>query len=62
MLASGTPKEDLLLGAEEAAIVGRLPRALHGQSPQQALQHLLERLAETGSNAEFLLGIARRPS
>jgi transcription termination factor Rho len=61
VLASGTRKEDLLLGGDEAAIVGRLRRALHGQSPQQALQHLLERLAQTGSNAEFLLGLTRRP-
>jgi transcription termination factor Rho len=60
VLGSGTRREDLLLGADEAAIVGRLRRALHGQSPQQALQHLLERLSETGSNAEFLLGLSRR--
>ncbi len=61
VLGSGTRKDELLLGADEAAILGRLRRALHGQSPQQALQHLLERLAETGSNAEFLLGLTRRP-
>ncbi|GAA4445934.1 hypothetical protein GCM10023170_025440 [Phytohabitans houttuyneae] len=60
VLSSGTRKDERLLGADEAAIVGALRRALHGQSPQQALQHLLERLAATGSNAEFLLNLSRR--
>jgi transcription termination factor Rho len=53
--ASSTRRDDLLLGADEAAIIGRLRRALHTQNPQQALQALLERLARTSSNAEFLL-------
>jgi transcription termination factor Rho len=53
--ASSTRRDALLLGADEAAIIGRLRKALHAQNPQQALQYLLERLAQADSNAEFLL-------
>ncbi|GLI02207.1 hypothetical protein Pa4123_74850 [Phytohabitans aurantiacus] len=57
--ASGTRRDDLLLDTGEAAIIGRLRKALHAHTPQQALQALLEGLARTGTNAEFLLTAQR---
>jgi transcription termination factor Rho len=56
---SGTRKEELLLTPEELAIVRRLRQALHAQGSPAAIEHLLDRLAKTTSNAEFLLQIGR---
>ena len=55
--ASGTRREELLVGAEELALNWRLRRALHGLERQQAIEALLEKMKGTTSNAEFLLRV-----
>ena len=55
VVASGTRKEEILMGTEELSIVWRLRRVLHALEPQQALELLLEKMKETKSNVEFLL-------
>jgi transcription termination factor Rho len=57
--ASGTRKEELLLGADELKIVWQLRRVLHALEPQQALEVLMERMKGTKSNAEFLLQVQK---
>jgi transcription termination factor Rho len=57
--ASGTRKEELLLGADELKIVWSLRRVLHALESQQALELLLSKLKETKSNAEFLLQVQK---
>ena len=54
LTGSSTRREELLLPAEEYDTVRRLRRALAGQSGEQAMEILLERMKHTGSNAEFL--------
>ena len=54
LTGSSTRREELLLPAEEYDSIRRLRRALAGQSGEQAIEILLERLKHTGSNAEFL--------
>jgi transcription termination factor Rho len=56
--ASGTRNEHLLMPPDELAAVHLLRRALAGRETAQALPPLLEQLAKTGSNAEFLLRTA----
>ncbi|GIF50457.1 hypothetical protein Afe04nite_49960 [Asanoa ferruginea] len=56
--ASGTRNEHLLLPPDELAAVHLLRRALAGRDNMQALPQLLDQLAKTGSNAEFLLRTA----
>jgi transcription termination factor Rho len=55
--ASGTRREELLMGKEELGIVWNLRRVLSGLEGQQALELLLERLKQTRSNVEFLMQI-----
>jgi len=55
---SGTRKEELLLSPQELAITHALRRALHAQTPEKALDQLLEHLKRTRSNAEFLHRLA----
>ena len=57
--ASGTRKEEILMGQEELNIVWRLRRVLHALEPQQALELLLERMKGTKSNVEFLLQVQK---
>ena len=57
--ASGTRKEEILMGTEELSIVWRLRRVLHALEPQQALELLLEKMKGTKSNVEFLLQIQK---
>src|SRR6185503_1371525 len=57
--ASGTRKEELLLARDELALVRGLRRALGATDSTQALEQLYDRLRRTGSNAEFLLQLAR---
>jgi transcription termination factor Rho len=57
--ASSTRKEEILLGNEELAIVWKLRRVLHALDQQQAIELLLDRMKKTGSNAEFLMQIAK---
>lgn len=56
---SGTQNEDLLLAAEELALVTRLQAAVRSMDRQQALEFLMHKLGETKSNIEFLLSVAK---
>ncbi|WAB83113.1 transcription termination factor Rho [Microcella daejeonensis] len=57
--ASGTRREEMLLGAEEVKVTWRLRRALAGHDPQQSLEIVLGKLKETQSNVEFLVQIQK---
>jgi transcription termination factor Rho len=57
--ASGTRKEEILMGKDELQIVWKLRRVLHALDMQQALELLLEKMKETSSNAEFLLQVQK---
>ncbi|WP_169337894.1 transcription termination factor Rho [Propionicicella superfundia] len=57
--ASGTRREELLLGREEVQIIWKLRRVLSGLEDQQALETLLNRMRKTQSNHEFLMVISR---
>ena len=57
--ASGTRREELLLGREELAIMWKLRRVLSGLEDQQALEMLLNRLRKTQTNNEFLVLISK---
>ncbi|GAA2224244.1 hypothetical protein GCM10010232_06340 [Streptomyces amakusaensis] len=57
--ASSTRKEEILLGADELAIVWKLRRVLHALDQQQAIELLLDKMKQTKSNAEFLLQIQK---
>jgi transcription termination factor Rho len=57
--ASGTRREELLLGREELAIIWKLRRVLSGMEDQAALEMLLKQLRKTSSNHEFLVQISR---
>ncbi|WDH79907.1 transcription termination factor Rho [Microbacterium esteraromaticum] len=52
--ASSTRREEMLLSPDEVKITWKLRRALAGLDPQQALEVVLGKLKETGSNVEFL--------
>jgi transcription termination factor Rho len=52
--ASGTRREELLLGPEELKIMHKLRRVLGALEPQQALELLLDRIRRTRTNIEFL--------
>ena len=57
--ASGTRKEEILMGAEELNIVWKLRRVLHALDPQQALELLLEKMKGPKSNVEFLMQVQK---
>ncbi|GAV44906.1 transcription termination factor Rho [Streptomyces acidiscabies] len=57
--ASGTRKEEILLGADELGIVWKLRRVLHALDQQQAIELLLDKMKQTKSNAEFLMQIQK---
>ncbi|MFE6101777.1 transcription termination factor Rho [Streptomyces laurentii] len=57
--ASGTRKEEILLGSDELAITWKLRRVLHALDQQQAIELLIDKLKQTKSNAEFLLQIQK---
>ncbi|WP_055695468.1 transcription termination factor Rho [Streptomyces prasinopilosus] len=57
--ASGTRKEEILLGSDELAITWKLRRVLHALDSQQAIELLLDKMKQTKSNAEFLLQIQK---
>ena len=57
--ASGTRKEEILLGPEELNIVWKLRRVLHALDSQQALELLLEKMKGTKSNVEFLMQVQK---
>lgn len=57
--ASGTRKEEILLGSEELAITWKLRRVLHALDQQQAIELLLDKMKQTKSNIEFLTQIQK---
>jgi transcription termination factor Rho len=57
--ASGTRREELLMAPEELKIVWKLRRVMGALDQQQAIDLLLGKLRETGSNAEFLMTVAK---
>ncbi len=57
--ASGTRREEMLLGEDEVKVTWKLRRALAGLEPQQALEIVLGKLKETSSNVEFLMQIQK---
>jgi transcription termination factor Rho len=57
--ASGTRREELLMGRQELDIIWKLRRVLSGLEDQQALEMLLSRMRKTRSNAEFLVVISK---
>ncbi|MEU6813555.1 transcription termination factor Rho [Streptomyces sp. NPDC046860] len=57
--ASGTRKEEILLGSEELAVTWKLRRVLHALDQQQAIELLLDKMKQTKSNIEFLTQIQK---
>ena len=57
--ASGTRREELLLGREELAIIWKLRRVLSGMETTAAVEMLLKQMRKTSSNHEFLVQISR---
>jgi transcription termination factor Rho len=55
--ASGTRREEWLLGPDELKITWKLRRVISALDLQQAIELLLERLRKTSSNAEFLMQV-----
>jgi transcription termination factor Rho len=53
--ASGTRREEMLMGPDEVKVTWKLRRALAGLDQQQALESVLGKLKETTSNVEFLM-------
>jgi transcription termination factor Rho len=56
---SSTRKDELMMSAEEQAVMLKLRRVLSSLEPQQAIDLLIERLKKTQTNAEFLMSIVR---
>nr|WP_259557175.1 transcription termination factor Rho [Brachybacterium sillae] len=57
--ASGTRREEELMGKEELAVMWKLRRVLGAQEPQQALELLLQYVKKTQSNTEFLVTVQK---
>ncbi len=57
--ASGTRREELLLGKDELNIIWKLRRALSGLGDQAALETLMSRMRKTADNHEFLLSVMK---
>ncbi|MEL0627779.1 transcription termination factor Rho [Salinibacterium amurskyense] len=57
--ASGTRREEMLLGADEVKVTWNLRRALAGLDQQAALEIVLNKLKDTQSNVEFLMQIQK---
>jgi transcription termination factor Rho len=60
--ASSTRKEELLMPAEELALVIKLRRVLHALDVGAALELLVDKVRATKSNEQFLKEIAKAPS
>ncbi|HEU4339090.1 MAG TPA: transcription termination factor Rho [Planctomycetota bacterium] len=54
LMRSGTRREELLVSEAELRAMHRLRRMAADLKPREAMETLLERIAKTGSNAEFL--------
>jgi transcription termination factor Rho len=57
--ASGTRREEILVGREELAVMWQLRRVMSALEPQQAIELLLDRLKKSKSNAEFLMTVQK---
>ncbi len=57
--ASGTRREEMLMGVDEVKVTWKLRRALAGLDQQQALEIVLNKLKETSSNVEFLMQVQK---
>ena len=57
--ASSTRREELLMGADELAIVWKLRRVLSNLEGQQGLELVVDKLKKSTSNAEFLMQITK---
>ena len=57
--ASGTRREEMLMGVDETKINWKLRRAIAGLDTQQALELVLTRLKDTTSNVEFLMQVQK---
>ena len=51
---SGTRREDLLMDQEELEAIWAMRRALSGGSPQEAAEQIIDNLARTKTNKDFL--------
>ncbi|UGT39398.1 transcription termination factor Rho [Nocardia yamanashiensis] len=56
---SGTRRDDLLMSADEAAVLHKLRRVLSGLDSHQAIDLLVDRLKKTKSNVEFLMTVSK---
>jgi transcription termination factor Rho len=56
---SSTRKDELMMSAEEQAVMLKLRRVLSSLDPQQAIDLLIDRLKKTQTNAEFLMQIVK---
>ena len=57
--ASGTRREEILMGADELKITWKLRRVMGALEAQQSIELLLDRLKQTRSNAEFLMQVQK---
>jgi transcription termination factor Rho len=57
--SSSTRRDELLMSADALQLMWQLRRVLHSLDAQQAIELLRDKIAETGSNAEFLRQIAQ---
>ena len=55
---SGTRKDELLMGPDEARVMHKLRRILSALDPQQSIDMLIKQLKKTKTNGEFLMGVA----
>jgi transcription termination factor Rho len=53
--ASGTRREEMLMGPDEVKVTWKLRRALAGLDQQQALESVVGKLKDTATNVEFLM-------
>ena len=56
---SGTRKEELLYHPDEMQKIYSLRRAMKGLPSTEAMEMLIQRIKKTGTNAEFLMSVAR---
>ena len=59
MEKSGTRKEELLYHTDEMQKIYSLRRAMKGIPSVDAMEMLIQRIKKTGSNAEFLMSVAK---
>ncbi|WP_169252106.1 transcription termination factor Rho [Brevibacterium sp. 'Marine'] len=57
--SSSTRREEMLMTTEETKVMWQLRRLLSGLEQQQAVELLMSKLKETGSNVEFLMQVQK---